>query len=96
MSEQLISVNIGDRPYRLKVGSEGEEQLFREAKKIIDEKTKQYANNYAYKDNQDLLAMVALQLAVDSLNIKNQSDFYQALKDKLYNLDKSLTNILED
>ena len=96
MSEQLISVNIGDRPYRLTVGSEAEEQLFREAKKLIDEKTKQFANNYAYKDNQDLLAMVALQLAVDSLNIKNQSDFYQALKDKLYNLDKSLTNILED
>ncbi len=96
MREQIISVNIGDRPYRLTVGSEEEELLFREAKKLIDEKTKQYANNFAYKDNQDLLAMVALQLAVDSLNNKHQTDFYKALKEKLYNIDKSLTDILED
>lgn len=96
MREQVISVNIGDRPYRLTVGSEEEEQLFREAKKLIDEKTKQYANIFAYKDNQDLLAMVALQLAVDSINIKSQADFYKALKDKLYSIDKYLTDILED
>ncbi len=95
MTKQKISVNIGDRPYRLTVGSEDEEQLFREAKKLIDEKVKQYANHYAYKDSQDLLAMVALQLAVDFINNYNQANYYQTLKDKLHNIDKTLTNNLE-
>ena len=96
MKEQIISVNIGDRPYRLAVGNEDEEQLFREARKLIDERIKQYANNFAYKDNQDLLAMVALQLAVDSLNYNNQVNYYRELKERLQNIDKTLTDILED
>ncbi len=96
MREQIISVNIGDRPYRLTVGSEEEEQLFREAKKLIDEKTKQYANIFAYKDNQDLLAMVALQLAVDYIGYNDKVNHYDILKKRLIDVDKSLTNILED
>ncbi len=96
MKEQIITVNIGDRPYRLSVGSESEEQILRSAGKLIEEKMKQYANNYAYKDHQDLLAMVALQLAVDSINYNDQANQYRDLKDKLHYLDKTLTDILED
>ncbi len=96
MSEQIITVNIGDRPYRLAVRSEGEEQLYRKAGKLINEKMKQYADNFAYKDNQDLFAMVVLQLAVDSISYNNQADYYNTLKDKLVNIDNTLTDILED
>ena len=57
-----ITVNIAERPYRLKIET-GEEETVRKAVKSINEKIKAYADTYAYKDKQDLLAMVALQLS---------------------------------
>ncbi len=96
MKEQKITVNISDRPYRLTVRSENEEHLLRRAGTLIDEKKKEYANNFAYKDQQDLLAMVALQLAVDYIGYNDKVNHYDILKKRLIDVDKSLTNILED
>lgn len=62
-----ITVNIADRPYRLKIEA-GEEETVRKAVKSINEKIKAYADTYAYKDKQDLLAMVALQLSTYAVN----------------------------
>ncbi len=66
MSEIPISVNICERPYKLMVDPE-DEPLIREAARKINEGLKSYARNYAFKDNQDLLSMVALQYTLNSL-----------------------------
>lgn len=71
MNEQTISVVIADRSYRLTI--QGDQEAFiREAAKSINLKVKNYADLYAYRDRQDLLAMVALQLASEGL-IKEDS-----------------------
>ncbi|NCA77804.1 MAG: cell division protein ZapA [Alphaproteobacteria bacterium] len=60
MEEISISLPIADRFYKLAIENEHEE-LFRKAAKLIDKRLKDYSTSYAYKDKQDLLAMVALE-----------------------------------
>lgn len=96
MKEQHISVIIADRPYRLKVGSEKEEEQCRIAKDIINEKMKDYASNFAFRDKQDLLAMVALQFAVDVVKSDEASQFSEQLADKLSRMEKLLDDYLKD
>ena len=95
MKEQLISVIIADRPYRLSVSSEDEEQILRLAGQHINEKLQEYASNYAYKDKQDLLAMVVLQFSVELLNSEKMTKYQQPLKEKLLDIDKLINDYLE-
>jgi cell division protein ZapA (FtsZ GTPase activity inhibitor) len=67
MEEFTITVTIADRIYRLTIERK-EEEVVRKAARLIDEKIKEYAKSYAYKDKQDLLAMVALHFSTGSLN----------------------------
>ncbi len=94
MKEQHISVIIADRPYRLKVNSEKEEEQCRIAKDLINAKMQDYANSFAFRDKQDLLAMVALQFAVDVVKTEESSKFQDTLKQKLENVDKLLDDYL--
>jgi len=66
MDEISISIGVAERSYRLVVKKEHEE-LFRKAEKLIDKRMKDYSVSYAYKDKQDLLAMVALEYATSYL-----------------------------
>jgi len=92
MSELSITVNIADRPYRLKIDA-GEEETVRKAVKTINEKIKAYADTYAYKDKQDLLAMISLQFASYAVNYENSAKNSENLIiKKLTELD----DILED
>ena len=95
MKEQLISVIIADRPYRLSVTSEEEEQILRMAGQRINEKIQEFASNYAYKDKQDLLAMVGLQFSVELLNSEKMTKYQQPLKEKLLDIDKLINDYLE-
>ncbi len=96
MKEQHISVIIADRPYRLKVGSEQEEEQCRKAKDLINTKMKDYANSFAFRDKQDLLAMVALQFAVDVVKSDESSQFSEVLGDKLKQIDQLLDAYLKE
>ena len=60
MEEFSITVTIADRIYRLTIERK-EEEVVRKAARLINEKISEYAKSYAFKDKQDLLAMVALQ-----------------------------------
>jgi cell division protein ZapA (FtsZ GTPase activity inhibitor) len=90
MREQLISVIIAERPYRLSIRSEKEEEVFRFAARLIEEKMKEYGSNYAYRDKQDLLAMVSLQFAVEVLRLENISQLQSELKENLEKIDRTL------
>ena len=88
MDELTITVNIADRPYRLKIAAEEEESV-RLASKKISEQIRKYSNNYAFNDRQDLLAMAALHFS--TLALKNE----RKTQEDLHSLGNSLDEIDE-
>jgi cell division protein ZapA len=62
MEELTITVNIADRPYRLKIKRE-EEEIIRKAVKEIELRIKEYSEHFAFNDKQDLMSMVLLHYA---------------------------------
>ena len=76
MDEKLkIKISIADRVYPLTVEMTQEEGL-RSASKKIDAMIKQFEENYAVRDKQDVLAMCALQFAsqLEQKQIDNSID----------------------
>ena len=95
MDELAISVKIADRPYRMTVRLEEEEGI-RKAARLINEKIKEYANTYAFNDNQDLLSMVVLLFATRALKAENQAGTgSEELISGLENLEKLLSEQIE-
>jgi cell division protein ZapA len=63
MIEKLkIKISVADRVYPLTVDP-GQEEGLRSASKKIDAMIKEFEQNYAVRDKQDVLAMCALQFA---------------------------------
>ena len=95
MSEFSISITVADRPYKLVVEKE-QEELFRNAAKLIDKRIKEYSSNYAFKDKQDLLAMIALEYTVSFLqNEQGTRESELLLNDKLTGIDNALNELLK-
>lgn len=78
MNELPVTVNILDRPYKLKI-SRDDEYFLRKAAELIGEQAASYGKMYAYNDRQDLLAMVALTQITQLLKLQQQ----QQLSDKV-------------
>ena len=94
MGEFSITITIADRKYRLTIEKD-EEEIVRKASKSIEETIKNYAKNYAFKDKQDLLAMIALQNTTSYLTTKNkETSIDNNLIDKLSEIDKILSDNL--
>lgn len=87
----VISVNIAGRSYRLTVENETEEELIRKASSDINDKIKTFAESYSFKDNQDLLAMVGLEVTTKLLSKENMNSSQK--QDILSNL-KAIDSIL--
>ncbi len=95
MEELSISIMIADRPYKLVIDKE-QEELVRRAAKLIEKRIKEYSGSYAYKDKQDLVAMVALEFTTSFLqNEKNVSEDETEVDQKLEEMDKALNEILK-
>jgi len=93
MSEFSISIPIADRPYKLVVDKE-QEELFRNAAKLIDKRIKEYSSSYAFKDKQDLLAMIALEYTVSFLqNEQKTRESENLMKEKLTGIDNALNEL---
>ena len=93
MDEKLkIKLSIADRVYPLTVDMSQEEGL-RSASKKIDVMIKQFEENYAVRDKQDVLAMCALQFAsqMEQKNVDNAIDGTESI-DRL----TKLNNLLDD
>lgn len=91
MKELTINIKIADRPYRLTV-DRTEEETVRKAAATINEKVKNYAQNYSYKDKQDLLAMIALQYGTEALQLQDEKNFVtEELEGRLSSLDDLLS-----
>ena len=82
MDDKLkIKLSIADRVYPLTVEPSQEEGL-RSASKKIDAMIKQFEENYAVRDKQDVLAMCALQFAsqLEQKQIDNSIDGTETLE----------------
>ena len=94
MGEISIKVSIANRIYPLKISFEEEESV-RKAAKTINDRIKDYEENFAVRDKQDLLAMCALQLATEVT--KSESKVViddNSFTDKLSEIDVLLTEFL--
>ena len=72
MAELSIKVTIAGRIYPLTVKRE-EEEMVRKAAKFINDRMKDYEENYAVRDKQDLLAMCGLQLSTHNLQMEDKA-----------------------
>jgi cell division protein ZapA len=82
MNEKLkIKISIADRVYPLTVDMSQEEGM-RSASKKIDVMIKQFEENYAVRDKQDVLAMCALQFAsqLEQKNVDNSIDGTESIE----------------
>ena len=76
-----LNVNIAGRLYPLKIRKE-EENIIRDAEKLVSQKIQEYRSSYDGKDTQDYLAMVLINLAVqwvskgeeDSKGVESQAE----------------------
>jgi len=92
MGEISIKINIADRVYPLRVAME-EEEMIRRAAKIINDRIKEFQDNYAVRDKQDLLSMCVLHYATATLKAdKKRVDEDTDVADKVYQLDQLLNN----
>jgi cell division protein ZapA (FtsZ GTPase activity inhibitor) len=73
------------------VETEKEEELIRKAVAEINSKVKIFANNYSFKDNQDLLAMVSLEIMTKLLSKETMTS---SQKEEILNELHLLDNIL--
>lgn len=97
MAEGLkIKLSIADRIYPMTVLPEQEEGLRLAAKKI-DQLLKQFEQNYAVRDKQDVLAMCALQFAsqTEQKSINKERDTTEA-QARLAALTKQIDDVLSE
>ncbi len=96
MDQTTVKFTIADRSYRLVVKPENRD-LFEEAVYQIELHMKRYAENFAFQDKQDLLAMVALQYSSETLMLKKtekQQDLENFLAEKLLKIEDTLDEAL--
>ncbi|HEY0046105.1 MAG TPA: cell division protein ZapA [Flavobacterium sp.] len=96
MSDKLkIKLSIADRVYPLTVEMSQEEGL-RSASKKIDLMIKQFEENYAVRDKQDVLAMCALQFAsqLEQKQLDNSIDGTETM-DRLKKINDLLVQYLD-
>jgi cell division protein ZapA len=92
MKDKLsIKVSIVGRIYPVTI-ERNEEENVRKAVKAINEKVSDYEKNFNIKDRQDLLAMVSLNFASQSVELQhsNHKD-EQSILDKLEKVDKMIS-----
>lgn len=64
MNEISINISIAGRKYPLTIAA-SDEQNIRAISKMINEKVQAYGEQFSLKDNQDALALFALELATE-------------------------------
>ncbi len=95
MSKLNIKLSISDRLYPMKINV-SDEEVMRKCSVKINKIIKDFSEKYAVKDNQDLLAMCALSLAVQ-LDKKKKMDanIEKEIMQNLTLIDESLSQTLK-
>ena len=95
MDSISVSVNILERNYKLTIAASDETPL-RNAAAYIDAQARMFRNQFNHRDNQDLLAMVALMQGTELNKIKDSFQYKDnQLIDKLAEIDALLEDSLQ-
>ena len=86
-----ITLVILDRPYKMRVKASEEENI-RKAVKGINKRAEEYKKAFAYKDMQDILAMMSVEMSTKILQLE-ESDQY--VNSKLMSKLEEIENVLE-
>lgn len=94
MDTLSIRLKIGDREYPMKVKTEDEAKI-RHAGKLINEKIKRYREEFGLDDKQDLLAMVAFDCMIESLEQdKINTEDSELVRSKVMQINERLISLL--
>ncbi len=94
MSDLAIKIRIAERDYPMRVSPLEEERL-RLAGRQLNERIKEFREQYGIQDKQDLLAMIALSTMADGLKVSKEKDGTDAaLTERLTRLDKLLSSLV--
>jgi len=94
MDTLSIRLKIGDREYPMKVKTEDEAKI-RHAGKLINEKIKRYREEFGLDDKQDLLAMVAFDCMIESMEQdKINAEDSELVRSKVTQIHKQLSSLL--
>ncbi len=74
MDRLPITVKILGRPYHLNIDRSEEENL-RNAAELINQKVDRYQKTFTYKDMQDLLSMVSLEVTSKMLKLEKNEHY---------------------
>ncbi len=93
--DELIPVNIliGDRSYRLRIGSEDEEML-RKMVKVINDKIIEFKSIFAGKDMQDFVAMVLIWFATEQNKSLTENMEFKETSEKLSAMEQMIEKAL--
>ena len=93
LEELSIKVNIADRSYPLTV-ERSEEEKVRKAARMINDKLKVLQQQFAISDRQDMLSMVALEIATECVGFK-EGKFIEdnGLSDELRHIQELLKKV---
>ena len=96
MEDKLsIKVTIANRHYPLRI-SRSEEEAIRKSARLINERIKEYEQNYSVTDPQDLLAMCALQFANEATSAKNKkAELSEGQQNKAIEIEQLLDDYLD-
>ncbi len=100
MGELLsVKVSIANRTYPLRITKDEEEKVI-QAAQSVNKCIKEFEDNYAVKDKQDLLAMSALQFASEAMGHPKKGskhqDNSQQLNEQIDHLSSVIDSYLED
>jgi len=96
MGEISIKINIADRIYPLRITME-EEEIIRHAAKLINDRIKEFQENYAVRDKQDLLSMAVLHYATATLKTEqNAKHEDKDVREKAHQLDEMLSGFFSE
>jgi cell division protein ZapA len=90
MAEISLKILIAGRTYPLTIKKE-DEQSVQNAAKMINEKVKEFEQNYSVRDKQDLLAMSALNLIAQQNTPKKEPE----LEKEINQLDLFVSDYLQ-
>jgi cell division protein ZapA (FtsZ GTPase activity inhibitor) len=94
MNTLSIKIKIGDREYPMKVKVEDEAKI-RRAGKLINDKLKRYREEFGLDDRQDLLAMVAFDCMVETMESSEvSSEESDQVKSTLIQVNDQLTSLI--
>ncbi|SHN03581.1 cell division protein ZapA [Cyclobacterium lianum] len=94
MDTLSIRIKIGDREYPMKVKAD-EEARIRRVGKLINDKIKKYREEFGLEDRQDLLAMVAFDCMVESMELdEDHAEGSEQVKEAILQVNQRLEALL--